>query len=320
MEEAHVTNTNQEPVRRRSTFDISLRTLMSFVGIAVLSLGTAFLRGGQVGLDPFTATNTGISTRLGMGLGIYQLIANLLIFIFIIVMDRHKIGIGTLLNMVLVGFEVQWFISLYQRFFGNQVNAIIVIADLLIGLILFTLGASLYMSADLGVAPYDAIAPILSDRLHAQYRTVRIAQDVLFMVVGFLVAGPVGFGTLIVAFFTGPLITFWGRHVSTPMVQAIDSASNEDGSRQVGQLLSSFGQSGYKMLKRSYRLTNLMQRRLSNYSPQDIQEQMKIIRHNMELTRDAYQASEKRYQLLEKELQRRQSVGTQNSRKEAQTK
>ena len=74
---------------------------MSFIGVAILSMGTTFSRGG---LDPFTAMNTGISNKLGIGLGVYQLAVNLVIFIFILWLDRKQIGIGTILNMVLVGF------------------------------------------------------------------------------------------------------------------------------------------------------------------------------------------------------------------------
>lgn len=290
---------------KHSISNVVWRTLMSFVGITILSLGTAFLRGGQVGLDPFTATNTGISSHLHMSLGVYQLLANAVIFIFILVMDRHKIGIGTVLNMVLVGFEVQWFIALYQRLFGQQTNFIIILSNLIIGLILFTLGASMYMGADLGVAPYDAIAPILSDRLHTKYRTIRIAQDVLFMVVAYFVGGPVGIGTVIVAFFTGPLITYWDNHVSLPMRRTLDRSEKMSAGRRVGYLLTRFGASSYNLVSRSYELTNLMQRRLSQYSPQDIEDQLKITRRNMEIAKASYQSSERRYDMLRAELQRR---------------
>ena len=115
------------------------------------------------GLDPFTAVN-------------------LVIFIFILWLDRKQIGIGTILNMVLVGFEIQWFTTIYHQLFGYRTTFLIVAADTLIGLILFTLGASLYMAPDLGAAPYDAIAPIITQRTKLSYRTARITQDVLFMV------------------------------------------------------------------------------------------------------------------------------------------
>lgn len=85
-----------------------------------------------------------------------------MIFIFILWLDRKQIGIGTILNMVLVGFEIQWFTTIYHQLFGYRTTFLIVATDTLIGLILFTLGASLYMAPDLGAAPYDAIAPIIT--------------------------------------------------------------------------------------------------------------------------------------------------------------
>lgn len=297
--------------KNHSVFNIAWRTVMSFLGITILSLGTAFLRGGQVGLDPFTATNTGISGYLNLSLGVYQMLVNAVIFIFILVLDRHKIGIGTLLNMVLVGFEVQWFIALYQQLFGNHLNIIVIISNLIIGLILFTLGASMYMGAELGVAPYDAIAPILSDHFHTQYRTIRIVQDILFMLVAFLIGGPVGVGTVIVAFFTGPLITYWDNHVSLPMRRVIDGVEDLSAGRRVANLLTRFGKSSYNLVTQSYELTNLMQRRLSQYSPKDIEDQLKITRRNMEIAKASYQSSERRYDMLRGELQRRKNAAAQ---------
>ena len=94
--------------------DVGLRTLMAFVGIAILSSGTTLLREGNVGLDPFTAMNTGLAAKFGTGLGNAQLMANLVIFIFILILDRRKIGIGTILNMTLVGYEIQWLSAVYK--------------------------------------------------------------------------------------------------------------------------------------------------------------------------------------------------------------
>ncbi|EFH29977.1 hypothetical protein HMPREF0526_10130 [Lactobacillus jensenii JV-V16] len=70
--------------------NIVLKTLMSIVGVTVLSIGATFLRGGKVGLDPFTAINTGISNKLGLGLGVYQLAVNFVIFLLILWLDRQK--------------------------------------------------------------------------------------------------------------------------------------------------------------------------------------------------------------------------------------
>ncbi|MDO4912370.1 MAG: hypothetical protein Q3960_02310 [Lactobacillus sp.] len=295
-----------EQPAHRSIGNIFTSALMSFVGITLLSLGTAFLRGGNIGLDPFTAVNTGMSTKLHLSLGIYQLAVNLVIFVFIVFLDRKKIGIGTVLNMVLVGFEIQWFTDIYTHIFGTRLNAIIIVSNLIIGLLLFTLGSSMYMGAELGVAPYDAIAPIISHRLHLPYRVVRIVQDILFMLAGYFAAGPVGLGTVIVAFFTGPLITFWDQHVSAPMKDTINGLDQvQKGSAKIGYLMTNFGKSSYKLVRESYDLTKLMQQRISEYSPQDIEDQMKITQKNMKIAQASYESSLRRYRMLKEELDRR---------------
>ena len=170
------------------------------------------------------------------------------IFIFILWLDRKQIGVGTILNMVLVGFEIQWFTTIYHQLFGYRTTFLIVAADTLIGLILFTLGTSLYIAPDLGAAPYDAIAPIITQRTKLSYRTARITQDVLFMVAAVIAGGPVGFGTIIVAFFTGPLISWWNDHISNPMVKTINDATKPKEERDQNSavlLLSHIGKRTY---------------------------------------------------------------------------
>lgn len=284
------------------------KTLVSFFGVAILSIGTTFLRGGNVGLDPFTAVNTGISNKLGIGLGVYQLAVNLVIFIFILLLDRKQIGIGTILNMVLVGFEIQWFTTIYHQLFGYRTSFLIVAADTLIGLLLFTLGASLYMAPDLGAAPYDAIAPIITQRTKLSYRTARITQDVLFMIAAVIAGGPVGFGTIIVAFFTGPLISWWNDHVSNPMVNTINEATRpkeERNQNSAVMLLSHIGKRTYHTIYNALQTTETMRNNLDEYSTSDLRSQLKIVRRNMANSKKMYDSFIEQEKLLQDELSKR---------------
>ncbi|WP_308556245.1 membrane protein [uncultured Lactobacillus sp.] len=287
--------------------NIAYKTLVSFIGVAILSMGTTFLRGGNVGLDPFTAVNTGISNKLGIGLGVYQLAVNVVIFIFILWLDRKQIGIGTILNMVLVGFEIQWFTTIYHQLFGYRTTFLIVAADTLIGLLLFTLGASLYMAPDLGAAPYDAIAPIITQRTKLSYRTARITQDVLFMIAAVIAGGPVGFGTIIVAFFTGPLISWWNDHVSNPMVKTIDEATNKKENKQNSavMLLSHIGKRTYHTIYNALQTTETMRNNLDEYSTADLRSQLKIVHRNMANSKEMYDSFVEQEKLLQDELKKR---------------
>ena len=56
---------------------------------------------------------------------------------------------------------------------------------------------------------------MIVDGTNAKYRLVRVLQDVLFLVLAIVFHGAIGVGTVVTAFFTGPLIEFWTRSVST---------------------------------------------------------------------------------------------------------
>jgi uncharacterized membrane protein YczE len=198
---------------------LALRSWYALVGVFVLAFGAATLRVGQVGLDPYTAANIGIGAVLGLSLGVYQLIINLLILAVVFFLNKQYIGVGTVINMVLTGFFIDFFTWLYGQFFTITLNLFSQVILLILGVVIFTFGASFYMSAKVGNAPYDAIAPLIVDFTGAPYRIVRIGQDVFFVILAFVFGGPVGVGTVINAFFTGPLISFWNTSVSEPLIE-----------------------------------------------------------------------------------------------------
>ncbi|HEX5143420.1 MAG TPA: hypothetical protein VFW21_06080, partial [Mycobacterium sp.] len=84
---------------------------------------------------------------------------------------------------------------------------------------LFAGGASMYMTAGLGNSPYDAIAPIIVDRSRLPYRAVRVVQDLLFVGLALVFGGQIGVGTVMTAFFAGPLIDFFTEKVNKPLMR-----------------------------------------------------------------------------------------------------
>ncbi|MCI5685582.1 MAG: hypothetical protein MR320_09360, partial [Enterococcus gallinarum] len=85
-----------------------LRSLFALIGVAIIGFGASLLRVGGVGLDPYTAANIGTGERLGLSLGVYQLMINLVLLILIFFFGRRHIGIGTVINMVLTGFFIDF--------------------------------------------------------------------------------------------------------------------------------------------------------------------------------------------------------------------
>ncbi|RYL93295.1 YitT family protein [Sporolactobacillus sp. THM19-2] len=285
--------------------EIFLKSIFSFIGVAILALGATLCKVGNIGLDPFTAVNIGISHKLNMSLGLYQLIANAFIMIFVILLDRKKIGIGTVINMVGAGFMIDWFSGLYSSIFHFEPSMLTSVVNGILGLLLFTLGTSLYMSTNLGVAPYDALAPIASTRLHIKYRFCRVAQDIGFMVAALFFGGPIGLATIIISFFAGPLITFWDKSLSDRLISGLVEFSKQPSGKSIGHGVTGAGRFTYGIVKKSYNQTLEIQEKLSQYTDLQLQLKQEQARQDLEDARKLVINSRKMYGMLKREEERR---------------
>ena len=202
--------------------DFTIRSLVSIIGVTFISIGASLSETMNMGLDPFTALNRGASSLLGFSLGNYQLVLNILILVIVFFMKRSLIGWGTIYNMVLVGYEISFFGTVFENFFNpDEMSLVIRLLITVIAIMIFTLGVALYMDTELGVSPYDAITPLIIDRTSWKYTPVRVAQDLLVVIGAYFLAGPVGISTIITGFFAGPLITFFSNKVSKPLMKKL---------------------------------------------------------------------------------------------------
>lgn len=200
------------------------KALMSLMGITLISFGAALSQTMNMGLDPFTAINTGASELLGFTLGNYQLFVNAAILAIILFFDRKIIGWGTIFNLVLVGYMIEFFISMLESFIDpTQFAFIVQLLITVVAILIFTFGVALYMDADLGVSPYDAIAPVITDRVSASYKTVRMIQDIVVVITAWILGGPVGVSTFITGFLAGPLIDFFSNRFTRKLTDKIEA-------------------------------------------------------------------------------------------------
>ncbi len=211
----------------RHTYNLKGKLLLSCLGVVCIALGTTVCRVGNVGVDPFTAMNLGFSARVGMDFGTFQLLVNLAVLAAVFALDKYQIGLGTLINMVGVGYLIElftWLLGFLPKFEGLVSAGV----HLAIGTLLFTLGVSLYLKTRMGVAPIDAVAPIAAERLPFSYTACRMTQDISVTVLAVLAGGPIGVFTVIAAFFTGPLITAWNRFATLPLYRRFGILNREE--------------------------------------------------------------------------------------------
>jgi uncharacterized membrane protein YczE len=138
------------------------RLAMSFFGVVVCSFSIGFFKLAHFGTDPYQCLATGLSNMIPIGYGNVQAIMNILLLAVVFFFGRKHIGFATFFAVFLTGYIVElsvWLLNLT----GIPMTIPVRIAYLAVGIVLMCIAASFYMTAALGVSPYDAQALMLAD-------------------------------------------------------------------------------------------------------------------------------------------------------------
>ena len=206
------------------------RILMSLSGVIICAISVGIFKIAALGVDPFQSLMSGLDKLIPISFGTLYVIVNLLLLTFSLVVDRHNIGIATFINLFLLGYITQFTYEFLQTVIVNP-SMIVRVFCLLIGIVIICFGSALYMTADLGVSTYDAVAIVLSGKWKlAKFQYCRIGTDLVCVIAGtviFLIGGGtiaqiptiVGVGTIVTAFFMGPLIEFFNVKIARPLLK-----------------------------------------------------------------------------------------------------
>lgn len=193
----------------RSKQFLPRRIAMVCIGVLILGFSISLLVYANFGSDPCTCMNLGLSARLGLTLGVWQLLFNCVVLVVMFFTLRRLIGVGTLINMFSIGFLVDFFGAVYARILPASPSVFIRVLIMAAALVILSFGAALYMHPGLGVSPYDSISLIVSAKCRFDFKWCRIACDSLAVLIGFFCGAVVGVGTAVSAFCMGPLIKFF---------------------------------------------------------------------------------------------------------------
>ena len=203
---------------------------MSVIGVVICGISIGFFKRAELGVDPFQSLMSGLDAAIPISFGTLYVLANLVLIMFALIMDRRKIGLATVINMTLLGYIAQYSQQLLIRIIpdpGVPVRLIL----LLIGIAVMCIASAFYFTADLGVSTYDAIALILSEKQKKiPFRILRIISDLICVILGILlclasgfswkqIGASVGIGTILSAFGMGPLIDFFNIHLARPFLE-----------------------------------------------------------------------------------------------------
>ena len=199
------------------------RVALALSGMLLAGVSVGIFKRAFFGVDPFQCFCGGLANVIPISFGTLYMLINAVLLAAVFFLDKHYIGISTFINLFLLGYVAQFTEAGLAALLGEQglVGRILLLAA---AVILTCIAAALYYTADLGVSAYDAIPLHISDRKPKlfgkvlPFRVIRVISDLICTLIGFLLGLMPGIGTVITALFMGPLITFFKKHLSDPLL------------------------------------------------------------------------------------------------------
>jgi len=190
------------PWTAKSRWELStLRVSVLFFGLFIFGLGDSLLIQSDIGNAPWSVLAQGISNRLDITMGWSTFAISSLVLLLWIPL-REKPGFGTLSNIALIAAAIQVGVTI----FPTPDSYLVGIIYCLIGIGMVGVGSSLYITCGLGPGPRDGLMTALHHRSGIRIGRVRLGIEGSVLVMGWLLGGTVGLGTLLFATLIGQSI------------------------------------------------------------------------------------------------------------------
>jgi uncharacterized membrane protein YczE len=188
------------PIAQLRAGRLALRLPQLYVGLFLYGVSLAMMVRGALGLAPWDVLHSGFIRHVPMTLGQAVVLFSFVVLVLWIPL-REMPGLGTISNAIVVGLSADATLAVLDR-----PDAIVArIALMLGGVVLCGLASALYIGAQLGRGPRDGLMTGLARRTGLSLRLVRTGLEVAVVVIGLLLGGKLGIGTVAYALAIGPL-------------------------------------------------------------------------------------------------------------------
>ena len=192
----------QTPWTAHSRWDIApLRLSVLFLALFIFGLGDALLIQSGIGNAPWSVLAQGVANRLSITMGWSTFGISALVLLLWIPL-REKPGFGTISNIVLIAIGIQIGVTIFP-----EANSYLAgIGYVLVGIGLVGAGSAFYITCGLGAGPRDGLMTALHNRTGVRIGRVRLVIEGAVLVLGWVLGGTVGLGTLLFALLIGQSI------------------------------------------------------------------------------------------------------------------
>ena len=201
---------------KRTLKETVLRAIILFIGLLIAHLGVTLFLLADLGSDPFNVLVQGLFHSLEnltgfpfLTHGRVHIAVCFLIILVLLVVDRTYVKLGTIICMICGGPIIDMYSFILAPILADMSSLVERLLMLVAGCVILAYGMTIVIKSDAGTGPNDLVAVVISDKLHSKFGITRIAVDVCFVAVGYLLGGLVGIGTIICAFCVGPVASYF---------------------------------------------------------------------------------------------------------------
>ncbi|MCR4694759.1 MAG: hypothetical protein K5773_05525 [Pseudobutyrivibrio sp.] len=192
------------PTKNRTRKEIISNILIAAISLFINGFGVYLTIRASIGAGPWDVFSIGVSKTLGILYGSASILISFMILGIDIIL-REPIGIAMIIDSLVVGKSVDFF---------NHLNAVPVPKTIIGGILMILLGLTImgytsysYMNAALGCGPRDTLLVGITKHMrNIPIGAISILLLATATLTGYFLGGPVGIGTLICAFATGPIM------------------------------------------------------------------------------------------------------------------
>lgn len=175
------------------------------VGMMIMSLGiTMSIKGQIVGTSPWDVLHVGLFQNFGLTIGTWSILTGLLIVGSTSLVLKEWPKLGTWLNMLLIGM----FIDVFNWMLPSTDVYTLQIAYFIVSVFVLSFGCGMYIAPNMGAGPRDTLMMLLVEKFGGTIKTARMGIEVLVTILGWLLGGPVGVGTVIIALTSGYIVQY----------------------------------------------------------------------------------------------------------------
>lgn len=196
------------------------RIVQLVVGLFLYGIAISLMVRAGIGVGPWDVLTLGVVAHTGWDYGLITNIIGAIVLLFWIPI-RQKPGVGTVLNVLLIGPSASLGLRLIPQQTVPWIQGLVFVG----GLLLLAVATGLYIGARLGPGPRDGLMTGLVRRTGWRIWVVRTGIELTVLTIGWLLGGQVGIGTLAFALLIGPLVNLtipWLRVPEKPATASAD--------------------------------------------------------------------------------------------------